>query len=69
MASGSKRTRSRTSSSATVVSVEPGMAFSIEPGVYRAGSHGARIEDIVVCTEDGYVSCNNRPHDLIVVDI
>ena len=49
--------------------LEPGMAFSIEPGVYRAGSHGARIEDIVVCTEDGFVSCNNRPHDLIVVDI
>ena len=33
--------------------LEPGMAFSIEPGVYRAGSHGARIEDIVVCTETG----------------
>jgi Xaa-Pro aminopeptidase len=45
------------------------MAFSIEPGVYRAGSHGARIEDIVVCTQDGYVSCNNRPHELIMVDI
>lgn len=49
--------------------LEPGMAFSIEPGVYRAGSHGARIEDIVVCTRDGYVNCNNRPHKLIVVDI
>jgi Xaa-Pro aminopeptidase len=49
--------------------LEAGMAFSIEPGVYRAGSHGARIEDIVVCTQDGYVSCNNRPHELIMVDI
>lgn len=49
--------------------LEPGMAFSIEPGVYRAGSHGARIEDIVVCTPDGYVNCNNRPHELIMVDI
>lgn len=47
--------------------LEPGMAFSIEPGVYRAGSHGARIEDIVVCTEDGHVSCNNRPHEMVVV--
>ena len=28
--------------------LEPGMAFSIEPGIYLAGRHGARIEDIVV---------------------
>jgi Xaa-Pro aminopeptidase len=48
--------------------LEPGMAFSIEPGVYRAGSHGARIEDIVICSEDGVLRCNNRPHELIVVD-
>ena len=32
--------------------LEPGMAFSIEPGIYP-GAHGARIEDIVVCTADG----------------
>lgn len=49
--------------------LEPGMAFSVEPGVYRSGSHGARIEDIVICTEDGFVNCNNRPHELLVVDI
>lgn len=47
--------------------LEPGMAFSIEPGVYRAGSHGARIEDIVICTQDGVLSCNNQPHELVVV--
>ena len=29
-------------------SLEPGMAFSIEPGIYLAGRYGARIEDIVV---------------------
>ncbi|MFN2625726.1 MAG: M24 family metallopeptidase, partial [Mycobacteriales bacterium] len=33
--------------------LEPGMAFSIEPGIYLPGRHGARIEDIVVCTESG----------------
>ncbi len=49
--------------------LEPGMAFSIEPGVYRAGSHGARIEDIVICTPQGHLNCNNRPHELVVVDI
>lgn len=47
--------------------LEPGMAFSVEPGVYRAGSHGARIEDIVVCVEDGVLRCNNRPHELVIV--
>ena len=31
--------------------LEPGMAFSVEPGIYLAGRHGARIEDIVVCTD------------------
>jgi Xaa-Pro dipeptidase len=48
--------------------LEAGMAFSVEPGVYRAGSHGARIEDIVICTEDGFVSCNNRPHEMVIVE-
>ena len=33
--------------------LEPGMAFSIEPGVYLPGSFGMRIEDIVVVTGDG----------------
>ncbi|GAA4298426.1 M24 family metallopeptidase [Mycobacterium paraffinicum] len=44
-----------------------GMAFSIEPGIYFPGLWGARIEDIVVVTEDGGLAVNNRPHELIVV--
>lgn len=47
--------------------VEPGMAFSVEPGFYIEGSWGARIEDIVVCTEDGVEPLNRQPHELIVV--
>ncbi|OBG61550.1 Xaa-Pro peptidase family protein [Mycobacterium sp. E3339] len=46
-----------------------GMAFSIEPGIYFPGQWGARIEDIVVVTEDGALPVNNRPHDLIVVPV
>ncbi|HEY3557669.1 MAG TPA: Xaa-Pro peptidase family protein [Kribbella sp.] len=45
--------------------LEPGMAFSIEPGIYHAGRWGARIEDIVVVTADGVEPMNKRPHDLI----
>jgi len=34
------------------VSMEKGMIVSIEPGVYKAGNHGIRIENIVVVDED-----------------
>ncbi|WP_280364828.1 M24 family metallopeptidase [Nocardia wallacei] len=47
--------------------LEPGIAFSIEPGIYFRGEWGARIEDIIVVTEDGCESMNNRPHGLTVV--
>lgn len=46
-----------------------GMAFSIEPGIYFPGKWGARIEDIVIVTADGAESLNNRPHDLVVVEV
>ena len=45
--------------------LDPGMTFSIEPGIYLAGHHGARIEDIVVCTPAGVRRLNNRPTDLV----
>jgi Xaa-Pro aminopeptidase len=43
-----------------------GHAFSIEPGIYP-GPHGARIEDIVVCTSDGSERLNTIGRDLVVV--
>jgi Xaa-Pro aminopeptidase len=46
--------------------LEPGMAFSIEPGIYP-GPHGARIEDIVVCTARGVERLNNATRDLVCV--
>ena len=45
----------------------PGTAFSVEPGIYHAGQAGARIEDIVVCTEDGVRTLNERTRDLVVL--
>jgi Xaa-Pro aminopeptidase len=43
----------------------PGMAFSVEPGIYLAGRCGARIEDIVVCTDDGVRTLNHGPRELV----
>jgi Xaa-Pro aminopeptidase len=43
-----------------------GMAFSVEPGIYLPGRYGARIEDIVVVTDDGVARCNHRPREVIV---
>lgn len=45
----------------------PGMAFSIEPGIYLPGRFGARIEDIVLCTEDGGERLNLTRRELIVL--
>ena len=47
--------------------LEPGMTFSVEPCIVFPGRWGARIEDIVVVTEDGVESFNQRPRDLTVL--
>jgi Xaa-Pro aminopeptidase len=47
--------------------LEPGMAFSIEPGIYLTGRHGARIEDIVVANETGIERLNTTDRDYVVL--
>jgi Xaa-Pro aminopeptidase len=47
--------------------LEPGMAFSVEPGIYLPGRWGARIEDIVVVSEDGATRLNHRPRELLAL--
>lgn len=38
--------------------LQPGMCFSIEPGIYLPGKFGVRIENIVTLTQSGVVSLN-----------
>ena len=47
--------------------LEPGMAFSIEPGVYLPGRWGVRLEDIVVCGETSGEALNLSSRGLRVV--
>ena len=47
--------------------LEPGMAFSVEPGIYLPGMYGARIEDIAVCTDEGGERLNLTGRDLVVL--
>ena len=44
-----------------------GNAFSIEPGIYIADQWGARIEDIVVCTDAGGERLNTTSTELLIV--
>lgn len=49
--------------SATVL--QPGMVFSIEPGIYLPGKFGIRIEDLVMVTETGVEILNKFTKELI----
>jgi Xaa-Pro aminopeptidase len=47
--------------------LEPGMCFTIEPGIYIAGQDGVRIEDDVIVTETGIHSYTSMDRSLRVV--
>jgi Xaa-Pro aminopeptidase len=50
-----------------IQTLEPGMCFSIEPGIYLPGRFGVRIQDIVTVTQDGGRRLNNTTHELSIV--
>lgn len=54
-------------SSSCRVIAEPGMVFSVEPGIYLPGRFGVRIEDLVLVTEDGCEVLNAYPKELQIL--
>jgi Xaa-Pro aminopeptidase len=47
--------------------LEPGMVFSVEPGIYLPGVTGIRIEDIVVLDASGPRLLTNSPREALVI--
>jgi len=47
--------------------LEPGMAFTVEPGIYLPGRNGVRIEDNLVITESGADCLSDMPREIRVV--
>ena len=47
--------------------LEPGMAFTVEPGIYLPNRNGVRIEDNVVITESGADVLSDMPREIRVV--
>lgn len=46
----------------------PGMAFTIEPGIYLPGRGGVRVEDDLIVTNDGARSLTSLPRKLQIIE-
>jgi Xaa-Pro dipeptidase len=50
------------------IPIEPGMVFSIEPGIYLPGRYGVRIENLVAIGKNGPEVLHNFPRELKIID-
>jgi len=48
--------------------LEPGMVFTVEPGIYLPGIGGVRIEDDMVISADGAYSLTDLPRDVVALE-
>ncbi|SIS40545.1 M24 family metallopeptidase [Salimicrobium flavidum] len=48
--------------------LQPGMTFTIEPGIYNPAIGGVRIEDDVLITEDGYETLTKTTKELRIIE-
>ncbi len=49
------------------LALQPGMVYTVEPGIYLPGIGGVRIEDAMVVTHDGCESLTDFPRDLMLL--
>ena len=49
--------------------LEPGMSFTVEPGIYLPGRGGVRVEDNVIITVDGAECFSNLPRQLRILPL
>ena len=54
--------------SGNLLPLQPGMTYTVEPGIYLPGRGGVRIEDDVVVTADGSESLSDMGRDLYFID-
>ena len=54
-------------SATNLQTIETGMCFSIEPGLYLTNQLGIRIEDLVTATSKGVEVLNHFPKNLIII--
>jgi len=47
--------------------LEPGMTFTIEPGIYLPNRFGVRIEDDVIVTDSGLKSLSTFPREITII--
>ncbi len=45
--------------------LQPGMTYTVEPGIYLPGRGGVRIEDNIVVTDAGCITLSDLPRELI----